>query len=122
MEEALMDIDRSLWRVFRWLDEAVGHLEVIRPKIERIFQLHNILTIERPEFDRGFVSFRRRALAGMEVMEHVEMFYRIQGSAPIVLRRSALRNGCAHRRCRFSTKPSRTISASFATDYSACSR
>jgi hypothetical protein len=86
MEEALMDIDRSLWRVFRWLDEAVGHLEVIRPRIERTFHLHNILTIERPEFDRGFVSFRRRALAGMEVMEHVEMFYRIEGPAPIVLR------------------------------------
>ena len=86
VEEALKDIDRGLWRAFRWLDEAVGHLEVIRPRIHHVFQLPNILTIERPEFDRGFVSFRRRALAGMEVLEHVEMFYRIEGSAPIVLR------------------------------------
>jgi hypothetical protein len=86
MEEGLKDIDRSLWRAFRWLDEAVGHLEVIRPKIHHTFHLQNILTIERPEFDRGFVSFRRRALAGMDVLEHIEMFYRIEGSAPIVLR------------------------------------
>jgi hypothetical protein len=86
MEEALKDIDRGLWRVFRWLDEAVGHLEVIRPKVHHVFHLQNILTIERPEFDRGFVSFRRRALAGMEVLEHVEMFYRIESATPIVLR------------------------------------
>jgi hypothetical protein len=86
VEEALKDIDRGLWRAFRWLDEAVGHLEVIRPRIHHVFHLQNILTIERPEFDRGFVSFRRRALAGMDVLEHVEMFYRIEGSAPIVLR------------------------------------
>ena len=33
MEEALKDIDRGLWRAFRWLDEAVGHLEVIRPEV-----------------------------------------------------------------------------------------
>jgi hypothetical protein len=59
MEEGLKDIDRSLWRAFRWLDEAVGHLEVIRPKIHHAFHLQNILTIERPEFDRGFVSRRR---------------------------------------------------------------
>jgi len=86
VEEALKDIDRGLWRAFRWLDEAVGHLEVIRPRIHHVFHLQNILTIERPEFDRGFVSFRRRALAGMDVLEHVELFYRIEGAAPIVLR------------------------------------
>ena len=68
MEEALKDIDRTLWRAFRWLDEAIGHLEVIRPSIGHSFRLHNVLTIERPKFDRGFVSFRRRALAGMEVL------------------------------------------------------
>ena len=31
VEEALADIDRLLWRAFRWLDEALGHLEVIKP-------------------------------------------------------------------------------------------
>ena len=86
IEEALKDIDRGLWRAFRWLDEALGHLEVIRPSVTHIFQLDNILTIARPKFDRGFVSFRRRALAGLEVLEHVEMFYRIEGPQPIVLR------------------------------------
>jgi len=86
IEEALKDIDRGLWKAFRWLDEAIGHLEVIRPTIGHTFHLHNIMTIEKPKFDRGFVSFRRRALAGLEVLEHVEMFYRIEGTQPIVLR------------------------------------
>ena len=100
---------------------------MIRPKVDRIFHLHNILTIERPQFERGFVSFRRRALAGMEVLEHVELFYRIEGSAPIVLRLNpaaaiGVEDACAARRCRFSTRRNRTTSASCATDYSGYSR
>jgi hypothetical protein len=105
MEESLKDIDRGLWRAFRWLDEAVGHLEVIRPKVDRVFHLHNILTIERPQFERGFVSFRRRALAGMEVLEHVELFYRIEGSAPIVLRLNPAAAIGVEERLRGSTLP-----------------
>ena len=64
IEEALQDIDRRLWRAFRWLDEALGHLEVIRPTVTHQFHLANILTLDRPQFDRGFVIFRRRPLAG----------------------------------------------------------
>jgi hypothetical protein len=86
MEEALKDIDRGLWRTFRWLDEAIGHLQVIKPAVTHTFVLDKILAIARPHFDRGFVSFRRRALAGMEVLEHVEMFYRLEGAAPIAVR------------------------------------
>ncbi len=59
---------------------------MIRPRVNHIFHLQKILAIERPLFDRGFVSFRRRALAGMDVLEHVELFYRLEGSEPIVLR------------------------------------
>jgi hypothetical protein len=86
MEEALKDIDRCLWRTFRWLDEAMGHLEVIRPSVGHVFHIGNVLAIERPKFERGFVSFRRRALAGMEVLEHVEMFYRLEGPNALTLR------------------------------------
>jgi len=86
VEEALQDIDRRLWKAFRWLDEAMGHLEVIRPVVTRQFQLGTILTIAKPRFDRGFVTFRKRALAGLELLEHVEMFYRLIGAEPIMLR------------------------------------
>lgn len=103
IEEALKDIDRGLWKVFRWLDEATGHLEVIRPTIRHTFQLHNILTIAKPKFDRGFVSFRRRALAGLEVLEHVEMFYRVEGEHPIVLRVSPASAMAVEERLRGST-------------------
>ncbi len=86
VEEALKEIDRGLWKVFRWLDEALGHLEVIRPQVAHTFTLDTVMTIARPQFDRGFVSFRRRGLAGLEVLEHVEMFYRLEGAQPVVLR------------------------------------
>ena len=104
-EEALKDIDRCLWRVFRWLDEAMGHLEVIRPRVLYVFNLFNILTIERPRFDRGFVSFRRRAFVGMEVLEHVEAFYRLEGPAPIALRLSPAAALGIEERLRASTLP-----------------
>jgi hypothetical protein len=86
MEEALKDIDRCLWRAFRWLDEAMGHLEVIHPDVGHVFHIGNVLAIERPKFERGFVTFRRRALAGMEVLEHVEVFYRLEGAKALTLR------------------------------------
>jgi hypothetical protein len=86
VEEALADIDRLLWRAFRWLDEALGHLEVIKPPVAHRFVLPNVATIERPQYERGFVSYRRRALAGQELLEHVEMFYRLVGAEPILLR------------------------------------
>ena len=86
MEAALQEMDRGLWRAFRWLDEALGHLEVIRPTIAHKFQLGNILTLDRPRFDRGFVSFRRGSFAGYEVLTQLEMFYSISGSRPFILR------------------------------------
>jgi len=105
MEEALKDIDRILWRAFRWLDEALGHLEVIRPSVAHVYHLGNILTVERPRFDRGFVSFRRRALAGLEVLEHVEMFYRLEGDKPISLRLNPAASLGVEERLRGSTLP-----------------
>ncbi len=105
MEEALKDIDRCLWRAFRWLDEAVGHLEVIHPRVGHVFNLYNILCIERPRFERGFVTFRRRALAGMEVLEHIELFYRLEGDAPIALRLSPAAAPGVDERLRASSLP-----------------
>ena len=86
VERAREEIDNSLWRAFRWFEEAMGHLEVIRPTISRQFQLSDILTMDRPQLDRGFVSFRRRGLALHEVLDHVEVYYRLTGSRPFVLR------------------------------------
>jgi hypothetical protein len=85
-EAAVKAIDTSLWRAFRWLDEALGHLEVIRPKAAHQFQLDNILTVDQPRFDRGFVAFRRGSFAGFDVLTYIEMFYRLSGSEPFILR------------------------------------
>ena len=86
VEEALGDIDKLLWRAFRWLDEALGHLEVIQPVVAHRFSLPNVGTIDRPKYERGFVSYRRRALAGMELLDHVEVFYRLVGAEALMVK------------------------------------
>jgi hypothetical protein len=85
-EEALAHIDRLMWRTFRWLDEALGHLEVIRPQVGHRFTIANLVAIERPQYERGFVSYRRKPIAGQDLIEHVEVFYRLVGSEPIIVR------------------------------------
>ena len=105
MEEAIKDIDRILWRAFRWLDEAMGHLEVIHPRVAHTFHLGTILTIERPRFGRGFVSFRRRPMVGLEVLEHVDLFYRLEGDKAISLRMNPMASGSVEERLRASSLP-----------------
>ncbi|HET7097496.1 MAG TPA: hypothetical protein VFJ68_08905 [Casimicrobiaceae bacterium] len=61
-EKARHAIDGALWRAFRWLDEAMGHLEVIRPDVRHRFQLGDYLTFEGLQIDSGFAAFRRHGL------------------------------------------------------------
>ncbi|MEO8847654.1 MAG: hypothetical protein ABI440_03340, partial [Casimicrobiaceae bacterium] len=63
-DDALKDLDRRMWRSFKWLDEAIGHLAVIRPVVAHDYRVADILTIASPQFDQGFVSYRRKAFAG----------------------------------------------------------
>jgi hypothetical protein len=86
VEEALADIDRLLWRAFRWLDEALGHLEVIKPQVNHRYVIPSVVTVERPQYERGFVSYRRRPLAGQDLLSQIELFYRLVGPQPIVLK------------------------------------
>jgi len=85
-EAARQAIDGALSRAFRFLDEVMGHLEVIRPEIARRFRLADYLVFDRPQFDTGFAAFRRRGLATGEAIEHVEMFYRLTVPKPFVVR------------------------------------
>ena len=76
-------LDRSLLVVFRWLMEALGHLDVIRPVIAHRFALPGLLTIETPRYDRGMVSYRRAPVAGRDLIERIEVYYRMAGADPI---------------------------------------
>ena len=89
----------------RWLDEALGHLEVIQPTVNHRFSILNVGTIERPQFERGFVSYRRRSLGGQDLIEHVEMFYRLVGAQPLVARVHPGSAGVIEERLRGSTLP-----------------
>jgi hypothetical protein len=84
--EAIREIDRRLWRAFKWLDEAIAHLEVIKPVVAHEFRADEFLTIASPKFDSGFLSFRRKALGVSEVIEHIEMFYKLTGDKPVIVK------------------------------------
>ncbi len=83
--DELREIDRRLLASFRWLEEALGHLEVIRPVVAHRFVIEPVLAIASPLYDRGFVTYRRHTYAGLELIEHVELFYRMAQEAPIRL-------------------------------------
>lgn len=86
VEEVLADMDRQLWRAFRWLDEALGHLEVIKPQVAHRFAIPGVVSIDRPQFERGFVSYRRRHLAGQELLAHIDLFYRLVGPQTLIVK------------------------------------
>jgi hypothetical protein len=77
------EIDRRLLHAFRWLDEALSHLDVIRPVVAHRFSLGGVLTIATPRYDRGFVSCRRTSIAGFELIERIELYYRMTNDEPI---------------------------------------
>lgn len=105
LEDGIREIDRLLWRAFRWLDEAIGHLGVIRPRVNHTFHLGTVTSLERPQFERGFVSFRRKPVANIEVLEHVELYYRLEGDKPIILRVPPMQASSVEERLRASTMP-----------------
>ena len=82
-DEALKDLDRRMWKSFKWLDEAIGHLAVIRPVIAHEYSIPDVLSIPSPQFDQGFVSYRRKAMGGQDLVEHIELFYRLALPKPI---------------------------------------
>jgi hypothetical protein len=99
-EESIKEIDRRLWRAFKWIDEALSHLEVIRPHVAHDFTIPGVLTIAAPRYDRGFVSYRRKPIAGQDVIDHVELFYRLDGGSPLMLKVQASSAGVTEERLR----------------------
>jgi len=81
--EVMRDIDRRLVSTFRWLDEALGHLDAIRPHVRHRFEIEPVLTLVAPRYDGGFVSCRRRAIEGLDLIERIELFYRMAGDTPL---------------------------------------
>src|SRR6185436_12335334 len=86
IEEASREIDRRLWKAFKWLDEAVAHLEVIKPHTSHEFRVNEFLTIQSPKFENGFLSFRRKPIGGIDAIEHIELFYKLAGDKQITIK------------------------------------
>lgn len=117
-EQSMQEQDRRLWATFRWLDEAMLHLEVIQPPVRHPFAVPGVLAFAGPRYDRGFVSYRRKTLGGVEVLEHIEIFYRLATQTPPVVRvplaavpgvEERLRAAQLEFRCTMETDPRRNV-------------
>jgi len=86
LEELFVEMDRRLWRAYRWLDEALAHLEVIRPTVAHEFRADALVTLSGLSFDRGFATYRRKHIGGQDLLQYVEMMYRMVGKTPLNLR------------------------------------
>jgi hypothetical protein len=85
-EEVLVDIDQRLWRAYRWLDEALAHLSVIKPVVAHEFRIESLFNLSGLQIEQGFVSYRRRHLGGHDLLEYVETFYKLSGRDPMKLK------------------------------------
>jgi hypothetical protein len=125
--KALQAIEAALWRAFRWLEEAMGHLEVIQPDVRHRFRLGDYLTFDRLQVESGFAVFRRRGLGASDRLEHVEMFYELATREPAVFRVKPLNarsaeDGCGRRRSSSTATTKSTRTRSFSARYSTSSR
>ena len=73
-EDILQDIDQRLWRLYRFLDEALAHLAVIKPVVAHAYRIDQLVSLSGLQFEQGFVSYRRRHLAGQEPLDDGEAF------------------------------------------------
>lgn len=106
-EEILVDIDKRLWRAYRWLDEALAHLAIIKPVVAHAFRVESLFTMSGLQFEQGFVSYRRRHLAGFELLDYVETFYRLAGAQPLKVKVPAASVAAVDNRLRNSGVPFR---------------
>ncbi len=83
--DVIRAVDQRLRRALRWLDEALALLEVIRPVVAHRFTVQGLLTISDLRFVGGVVSCRRGRVMGEDVIELVELGYRLENDAPIRL-------------------------------------
>ena len=52
-EDILQDIDQRLWRLYRFLDEALAHLAVIKPKVAHEFRVDQLVSLSGLQFDKS---------------------------------------------------------------------
>jgi len=83
--EVVRGVDRRLRSALRWLDDALAQLEVIRPVVAHRYMLVGLVTISELRFEGGAVSCRRGRITGEDVLELVELGYRLENDAPIRL-------------------------------------
>ena len=122
-ERSRHEIDGALWRAYRWLDEAMGHLEVIRPEVLRKFRLGDYLTFDRLQLRQRIRGIppprardRRQARARRDVLPARGAQARCRPGEP---------DGgglCERRRFISTATPSSTRTRSFATRCSTSNR
>ncbi|WP_371324064.1 hypothetical protein VX159_00610 [Dechloromonas sp. ZY10] len=80
-------IDRALNLVFRYLHELVQQLNILKPKINRDYQLLNQLALHGLHWQEGFADYRRQPDSEGALLERVSFTCRLGGAPNIACER-----------------------------------
>ncbi|MDR2173174.1 MAG: hypothetical protein LBE32_03075 [Burkholderiales bacterium] len=78
-------MDQLLWHIHGWLEEIARYLEKLRPPVAHEFRFGNLMVMRSLTLEQSFVSYRRQRFGEQELLDHVELFYRLAcPSSPII--------------------------------------
>lgn len=90
--EVAEGIDHKLHAIYRYFDEACKLLSVIKPPVDRRYEMPHVVRLEGMHFDDGLVTFRKRKFGARELFDYVAVYYRLLGPAPKPLKVEMVRS------------------------------
>ncbi|MDR0771119.1 MAG: hypothetical protein LBE75_07970 [Burkholderiales bacterium] len=78
-------IDQLLWHIHAWLEEVARYLETLHPPVSHEFRFGNLMVMRSLTLEQSFVSYRRQRFGEQELLDHIELYYRLTcPSSPII--------------------------------------
>jgi hypothetical protein len=81
--EGFEAIDARMRKAFRWLEQAIGYLNGLKPPIDHTYDLGYGYAFESPRFKHGSVGQHERRIVGYPVLEAIDVYYEIAASKPL---------------------------------------
>lgn len=78
-------VDKALRQTFRYLDELLKQLSVIRPENASTFALPALGDMKGLRFDESFINYRTRREGGREVFDYVSLFITWKGDTNLTV-------------------------------------
>ncbi len=85
--ENVRDVEAAMGRAFRYLNDLLKHLAVLKPVNQAVFTIPEVLELRELRYVDSFVDLRRGRLAEREVIERIPLFVKWKGATRPVVER-----------------------------------